>query len=88
MDELKFVISWQGGSSLGADTVVKVTGIQLEGATFDGQSLRDCVHSSPTISAVPAADIAWILQVQNVLRRSVPKHTYCGDKRFLVQNNM
>lgn len=63
MDELKFVIGWQGGAALGAETAVKVTGIQLEGATFDGQSLRDCVHSSPTICAVPAADIAWILQV-------------------------
>lgn len=60
MDQLKFVASWSSGKLSGVKVSVKVKGLMIEGATFDGQSLRENSHNSPTISTVPTATVAWI----------------------------
>lgn len=59
MDSLKFAVSWRGGVQ-GAKTQVKVGGLQLEGCSFDGSRLSENQRDSPSVSAVPPCQVAWI----------------------------
>ncbi|XP_028968661.1 cytoplasmic dynein 2 heavy chain 1 [Galendromus occidentalis] len=38
---------------------VKVENLLIEGALFDGSSLSECHHNSPTTTAVPVASLGW-----------------------------
>ena len=60
MDELKLANSWSRGGISNAKIPVKITGIRIEGAIFDGIKLADCSWDSPTISMAPACTLAWI----------------------------
>lgn len=62
MDSLKFAVSWRGGVQ-GAKTQVKVGGLQLEGCSFDGARLSENQRDSPSVSAVPPCQVAWIPKV-------------------------
>lgn len=62
MDSLKFASTWSGSVS-GAKVNVKMTGLQIEGAMFDGTSLRENSHNSPPVSNVPAMVVSWIPKV-------------------------
>uniref|UniRef100_A0A8C5PSW1 Dynein cytoplasmic 2 heavy chain 1 n=1 Tax=Leptobrachium leishanense TaxID=445787 RepID=A0A8C5PSW1_9ANUR len=65
MDNLKFVASWKG-KIRDAKLQVKISGLQLEGCSFDGNSLSENQHDSPSVSVVPSCYMAWISQVLNV----------------------
>ena len=52
MDELKFSNAWSRGGVTGAKLPIKVTGLLIEGATFDGVKLVDSSVQSPTLSMV------------------------------------
>jgi dynein heavy chain 2 len=60
MDELKFSNSWSRGGVANAKIPVKVTGIMIEGAVFDGVRMSECAWDSPTYSAAPTSTFAWI----------------------------
>uniref|UniRef100_A0A8C5PP60 Cytoplasmic dynein 2 heavy chain 1 n=1 Tax=Leptobrachium leishanense TaxID=445787 RepID=A0A8C5PP60_9ANUR len=61
MDNLKFVASWKG-KIRDAKLQVKISGLQLEGCSFDGNSLSENQHDSPSVSVVPSCYMAWISQ--------------------------
>ncbi|KAM7314227.1 putative cytoplasmic dynein heavy chain, partial [Ixodes scapularis] len=59
VDGLHFVTSWKGGIA-GATLTVTLSGLQLEGCSFDGSRLAQCRHNSPSVSSVPACLAAWL----------------------------
>ncbi|XP_040068802.1 cytoplasmic dynein 2 heavy chain 1 [Ixodes scapularis] len=59
VDGLHFVTSWKGGIA-GATLTVTLSGLQLEGCSFDGLRLAQCRHNSPSVSSVPACLAAWL----------------------------
>ena len=59
MDELKLVNSWSRGGINNAKIPVKVAGIRMEGALFDGLKLSECSWDSLTYSTTPTCTIAW-----------------------------
>ncbi|KAM9321467.1 cytoplasmic dynein 2 heavy chain 1 [Gastrophryne carolinensis] len=61
MDNLRFVASWKGRIH-DAKLQVKVSGLQLEGCSFDGSRLLENQHDSPSVSTVPPCYMAWITQ--------------------------
>ncbi|XP_075054902.1 cytoplasmic dynein 2 heavy chain 1 [Mixophyes fleayi] len=61
MDNLRFVASWKGRIHE-AKLQVKISGLQLEGCSFDGNSLSENEHDSPSVSLVPPCYMAWISQ--------------------------
>lgn len=73
MDSLKFAVSWRGGVQ-GAKTQVKVGGLQLEGCSFDGSRLSENQRDSPSVSAVPPCQVAWIPKVSSS----------CNDSRLFL----
>ncbi|XP_069495113.1 cytoplasmic dynein 2 heavy chain 1 isoform X2 [Ambystoma mexicanum] len=64
MDNLKFVASWRGRIT-DAKLQVEITGLQLEGCTFDGNRLSENQHDSPSVSSMRSCFVAWILQNAN-----------------------
>ena len=52
MDELKLSNAWSRGGVAGAKIPIRVTGVIVEGAVFDGVKLTDCSAQSPTLSQV------------------------------------
>ncbi|XP_073518216.1 cytoplasmic dynein 2 heavy chain 1 isoform X2 [Phyllobates terribilis] len=61
MDNLRFVASWKGRIH-DAKLQVKISGLQLEGCSFDGNHLSENQHDSPSVSVVPPCYMAWISQ--------------------------
>ncbi|XP_029458286.1 cytoplasmic dynein 2 heavy chain 1 [Rhinatrema bivittatum] len=61
MDNLKFVASWKGRIHE-AKLQVKISGLQLEGCSFDGNRLSENQHDSPSVSSVLPCYMAWIPQ--------------------------
>ncbi|XP_075448514.1 cytoplasmic dynein 2 heavy chain 1 isoform X2 [Ascaphus truei] len=61
MDNLRFVASWKDRIQE-AKLQVKISGLQLEGCSFDGNSLSENQHDSPSVSMVPSCYMAWIPQ--------------------------
>ncbi|KAM4699205.1 cytoplasmic dynein 2 heavy chain 1 [Discoglossus pictus] len=61
MDSLKFVASWKGRIQE-AKLQVKISGLHLEGCSFDGHRLSENQHDSPSVSMVPSCYMAWIPQ--------------------------
>ena len=60
MDDLKLVNSWsRGGSISGSKVSIKVEGLMVEGAIFDGK-LVPTSHDSPTYSLAPTCTMAWV----------------------------
>ena len=60
MDDLKLVNSWsRGGSISGSKVTIKVEGLMVEGAIFDGK-LVPTSHDSPTYSLAPTCTMAWV----------------------------
>ncbi|XP_038617598.1 cytoplasmic dynein 2 heavy chain 1 [Tachyglossus aculeatus] len=60
IDGLKFVASWKG--RLQAKLQVKISGLQLEGCSFDGNQLSENRHDSPSVSSMLPCYMAWIPQ--------------------------
>ena len=50
MDELKFANAWSRGGMSNAKIPIKITGIKIEGAVFDGVKLGECSWDSSTYS--------------------------------------
>ncbi|XP_068122972.1 cytoplasmic dynein 2 heavy chain 1 isoform X2 [Hyperolius riggenbachi] len=61
MDNLRFVASWKGRIP-DAKLQVKISGLQLEGCSFDGNRLSENQHDSPSVSMVPSCYMAWVTQ--------------------------
>ncbi|KAM8977653.1 cytoplasmic dynein 2 heavy chain 1 [Pelodytes ibericus] len=61
MDHLRFVASWKGRIQ-DAKLQVKISGLHLEGCSFNGSSLSKNQHDSPSVSMVPSCHMAWISQ--------------------------
>ncbi|XP_071551731.1 cytoplasmic dynein 2 heavy chain 1-like [Panulirus ornatus] len=60
MDNLVFVTSWSRGGIPDAKVSMKWSGLQLEGATFDGSRLMHNSHDSPSITVAPMCTVAWM----------------------------
>jgi len=65
MDELKFCNAWSRGGVSSAKIPIKVTGLLIEGASFDGVKLTESLAQSPTLSQVGSA----------LMTRTIPKET-------------
>ncbi|PKU42265.1 cytoplasmic dynein 2 heavy chain 1 [Limosa lapponica baueri] len=61
VDSLKFTASWKGRIQEGK-LQVKISGLQLEGCSFDGNRLSENLHDSPSVSSVLPCYMAWIPQ--------------------------
>lgn len=62
MDELRLVCNFSGAMR-GVPLNVKITGLQLEGCSFDGSKLVECRDDSPTVITLPPCHIGWIQKV-------------------------
>ncbi|VDL94656.1 unnamed protein product [Schistocephalus solidus] len=68
IDELKLVSKWpcsklpQGTFGVQA---LRITGLQLEGACFEGGQLADCQITSPTITELPELILEWTPKVSS-----------------------
>ncbi len=62
MDDLKLANSWArgGGGISGSKIAIRVEGLMVEGALFDGGKLAPTRHDSPTYSVAPTCTLAWI----------------------------
>ena len=63
MDTLVLNTSWSGEVKHGKNISIKITGLQLEGCSFDGGRLSESAPDSPSVTAFPPCYIAWIPQV-------------------------
>ncbi|XP_038236236.1 cytoplasmic dynein 2 heavy chain 1 isoform X1 [Dermochelys coriacea] len=61
VDNLTFVASWKGQIQE-AKLQVKISGLQLEGCSFDGRRLSENQHDSPSVSSVLPCYMGWIPQ--------------------------
>ena len=62
MDGLKLVCSFSGPMR-GVNLNVRITGLQIEGCSFEGSKLNECQENSPTVISLPACFIGWIPKV-------------------------
>ena len=62
MDGLRLVCSFSGPMK-GVSLNVRITGLQLEGCSFDGVKLSECQENSPSIVSLPPCFIGWIQKV-------------------------
>ncbi|CAF2056597.1 unnamed protein product [Rotaria magnacalcarata] len=60
MDTLILNTSWSGESKHGKNVSIKISGLQLEGCSFDGGRLSESAPDSPSVTAFPSCSIAWI----------------------------
>ena len=65
MDTLDFVTVWNRNGLSDAKVTMKWTGLQIEGATFDGSRLLKNNSNSPSIGAAPLCTVAWMPQVRS-----------------------
>ncbi|MBZ3869929.1 Cytoplasmic dynein 2 heavy chain 1 [Sciurus carolinensis] len=61
VDSLKFVASWKGRLQE-AKLQIKISGLFLEGCSFDGNRLSENQHDSPSVSSVLPCFMGWIPQ--------------------------
>lgn len=66
MDQLVLNSSWSGDVKHGKNISVKITGLQLEGCSFEGGRLIESAPDSPSVTSFPSCSIAWISQVNSV----------------------
>ena len=60
MSSLHLASSWSRSGVPGAKISIKVSGLQIEGATFDGSRLTENSHDSPSFQAAPVCTLAWV----------------------------
>ena len=63
MDTLVLNTSWSGEVKHGKNVSIKITGLQLEGCSFDGGRLSESAPDAPSVLAFPPCSIAWIPRV-------------------------
>lgn len=61
MDSLKFVANF-GQSSPGMKVSCKITGLRIQGATFDGRLLAETQRDSAAMLSIPACNAGWVPQ--------------------------
>lgn len=61
VDSLKFVASWKGRLQE-AKLQIKISGLLLEGCSFDGNHLSENQHDSPSVSTVLPCFMGWTPQ--------------------------
>jgi dynein heavy chain 2 len=64
MDTLVINTSWSGEVKHGKNISIKITGLQLEGCSFESGRLSESAPDSPSVTAFPTCSIAWIPQVE------------------------
>ncbi|CAF0769940.1 unnamed protein product [Adineta steineri] len=60
MDTLVLNTSWSGEVKHGKNVSVKISGLQLEGCSFDSGRLSESAPDSPSVTSFPSCYIAWI----------------------------
>ena len=63
MDTLVLSTAWSGDVKQGKNVSIKISGLQLEGCSFDGGRLSESAPDAPSVIALPACSIAWIPRV-------------------------
>eukprot|EP00898_Chlorokybus_atmophyticus_P001659 jgi/Chlat1/2494/Chrsp175S08714 len=58
MDQLTFLTCWDPARAPGCS--VAVSGMQIQGALFDGQNISDCNPDTPSFTPVPVVRVAWV----------------------------
>ena len=61
MDSLKFMAPWKGRLQE-AKLQIKISGLLLEGCSFDGNRLSENQHDSPSVLSVLPCFMGWIPQ--------------------------
>jgi len=59
MDSLKFVANF-GQSTSGMKVSCKITGLRIQGATFDGRLLSETQRDSAAMLSIPACNAGWV----------------------------
>jgi dynein heavy chain 2 len=62
MDQLKFVASWPADGTGGSQMKVscKITGLLVQGASFDGRALSDTQRDSSAMLPIPCCRVGWV----------------------------
>jgi dynein heavy chain 2, cytosolic len=63
MDTLVLNTAWSGDVKHGKNVTIKISGLQLEGCSFDGGRLSESAPDAPSVIALPSCSIAWIPRV-------------------------
>lgn len=63
MDALVLSASWSGEVKHAKTSSMKISGLQLEGCSFDGGRLTESAPDSASVTAFPSCYIAWIPRV-------------------------
>jgi dynein heavy chain 2 len=63
MDKLVLNTSWSGEVKHGKNVSIKISGLQLEGCSFDGGFLSESALDSTSVTGFPPCYIAWIQRV-------------------------
>ena len=72
MDTLVLNTSWSGEVKHSKNNSIKISGLQLEGCSFDGGRLNESAPDSPSVTAFPPCYIAWIPRVNRRERERKP----------------
>lgn len=68
VDVLTLDCSWKESTSKGRS--LRLSGIQLEGAIWDGRQLQICTENSPPTVTIPVLYLAWAQQVRGCSTKS------------------
>ncbi|CAF0783257.1 unnamed protein product [Rotaria sordida] len=83
MDTLILNTSWSGEIKHGKNVSIKISGLQLEGCSFDNGRLSESAPDSPSITSFPSCYIAWIPQdvAQQETRETISLPVYFSAAR-------
>lgn len=63
MDTLVLSTSWSGDVKHGTNVSIKISGLQLEGCSFENGRLVESLPDAPSVNAFSTCSIAWIPRV-------------------------
>lgn len=66
MDTLVLNTSWSGEVKHAKNSSIKISGLQLEGCSFEGGHLSESAPDSPSVTAFPPCHISWVSQVSSI----------------------
>ncbi|GAV04844.1 hypothetical protein RvY_15060-3 [Ramazzottius varieornatus] len=62
LEQLVFRNEWSLTAIKSIPYTVSLVGLRLEGALFDGTTLKECLYDSPSSVSAPACYVAWVSQ--------------------------
>ena len=82
MDTLVLSASWSGEVKGGKNISIKITGLQLEGCSFDNGRLCESAPDAPSVISFPSCYIAWIPRVRLITSRQLTRSSFVRSVPF------